>query len=113
MSVGENIKQHREEAKLSQEALGEKVGSTAKTVARWEADQNFPGADAIIALASVFGCSTDELLLERHQRDISPEMRALFRRFGELPADLKPLARSIISSVLADLEEEAARKIVA
>ncbi|SPZ16882.1 prophage PSPPH05, DNA-binding protein [Pseudomonas luteola] len=113
MSVGENIRQKREELKLSQGALGEKIGSTEKTVARWESDKNFPGADAIIALAQVFNCSTDELLLERHERDVSPEMRALFRRFADLPEEMKPIVKSVINGVISSFEEAASRQEVA
>ncbi|GCA55501.1 transcriptional repressor DicA [Pseudomonas sp. SCT] len=113
MSVGENIRQKRESMKLSQDGLASLIGSTAKTVARWESDANFPGGDAIINMAHVFGCSTDEILLERSEREISPEMRALFRRFGDLPDELKPMARGMIGAILASLEEEAARKTAA
>ncbi|MCQ4285800.1 helix-turn-helix domain-containing protein [Pseudomonas stutzeri] len=113
MSVGENIRQKREAAKLSQDALATMIGSTAKTVARWESDANFPGGDAVIQMAHVFGCSTDEILLERNEREISPELRALFRRFGDLPDDLKPMARGMIGAILASLEEEASRKSAA
>jgi len=113
MSVGKNIEQKRKAVDMSQQALAEKIGSTAKTVGRWEADENFPGGDAVINMAHVFGCSTDEILLERHERDISPEMRALFRRFSDLPEEMKPLARGMISAILSNFEEEAARKNVA
>ncbi|CAD2251296.1 hypothetical protein PSEUDT2_02519 [Stutzerimonas stutzeri] len=113
MSVGENIRQKRESMKLSQDGLASLIGSTAKTVARWESDTNFPGGDAIINMANVFGCSTDEILLERSEREISPEMRALFRRFGDLPDELKPMARGMIGAILSSLEEEAARKTAA
>lgn len=113
MSVGENIRQKRAAMELSQQALAEKIGSTAKTIARWESDENYPGGDAIINMAHVFGCSTDEILLERSEREISPEMRALFRRFGDLPDDLKPMARGMIGAILASMEEEAARKTAA
>lgn len=113
MSVGENIKQKRTALELSQEGLAALIGSTAKTVARWEADTNFPGGDAVIHMARVFGCSTDEILLERSEREISPEMRALFRRFGDLPDEFKPMARGMIGAIIASLEEEAARKTAA
>jgi transcriptional regulator with XRE-family HTH domain len=113
MSIGENIRLKREELGLSQRKLAEAIESGENTLVGWEKDKNAPPGDKVAALAKVFGCSTDEILLERHERDISPEMRALFRRFAELPPELKPLARSTISAVLTGLEEEAARKGVA
>lgn len=113
MSIGENIRLKREELGLSQRKLAEAIESGENTLVGWEKDKNAPPGDKVAAMAKVFGCSTDEILLERHERDISPEMRALFRRFAELPEDFKPLARSLVSGVLTGLEEDAARKNVA
>lgn len=113
MSIGDNIRQKREGMGLSQKKLAEAIDSGENTLVGWEKDKNAPPGDKVAAMAKVFGCSTDEILLERHERDISPEMRSLFRRFGDLPDDLKPMARSMVSALLASLEEEAARKSVA
>jgi transcriptional regulator with XRE-family HTH domain len=113
MSIGENIRQKREDQGLSQKRLAEAIESGENTVVGWEKDKNAPPGDKVVAMAKLFGCSTDEILMERHERDISPEMRALFRRFGDLPEDMKPMARSMISALLSSLEEEASRKSVA
>lgn len=113
MSIGENIRQKREDHGLSQKKLAEAIESGENTVVGWEKDKNAPPGDKVVAMAKLFGCSTDEILMERHERDISPEMRALFRRFGDLPEEMKPMARSMISALLASLEEEASRKSVA
>lgn len=110
VSVGENIRQKRLALNLSQDTLGRQIGTTGKTVARWEQDENLPGGEAVIHMASVFGCSTDEILLTEQEREITPEIRALFRRFSELPEGMKPMARGMIGAILASLEEEAARK---
>lgn len=110
MSIGENIKQRRQASGLSQQKLAEALGCGMTTLVGWEKDVNAPPGDKIVMMAKLFGCSTDEILLERNERDISPEMRALFRRFAELPDDLKSIARSTISGVLNAMEEEAARK---
>lgn len=113
MSIGENIRLKREAMGLSQKALAEAIESGENTLAGWEKDKNPPPGDKVVAMAKLFGCSTDEILLERHERDVSPEMRALFRRFSDLPDDMKPLARSMMSALLASIEDEAARKHVA
>lgn len=110
MSIGENIRQRREAAGMSQKKLAEALGCGMTTLVGWEKDVNAPPGDKIVMMAKLFGCSTDEILLEREERDISPEMRALFRRFAELPDNLKVIGRSTISGILTALEEEAARK---
>lgn len=113
MSIGENIRSKREAHGLSQKKLAEAIESGENTLVGWEKDKNAPPGDKVAAMARLFGCSTDEILMEQHERDISPELRALFRRFGELPDDMKPMARSAISALLSTFEEEAARKSVA
>lgn len=113
MSIGENIRSKREAHGLSQKKLAEAIESGENTLVGWEKDKNAPPGDKVAAMARLFGCSTDEILMEQHEREISPELRALFRRFGELPDDMKPMARSAISALLSTFEEEAARKSVA
>lgn len=113
MSIGENIRQKRESAGMSQKTLAESLESGLNTVSGWEKDINAPPGDKVVAMAKLFGCSTDEILLERHSRDVTPEMRALFRRFNDLPDEFKHLARSMVGGMLASIEEEASRKHVA
>lgn len=110
MSIGENIRQRREAAGMSQKKLADAIGCGMTTLVGWEKDVNAPPGDKVVAMAKLFGCSTDEILLERHERDISPEMRALFRRFADLPDEIKPMARGLVSGILTELEEEAVRK---
>lgn len=112
MSIGENIREKRESLNISQKSLADALGSGLNTVAAWEKDASSPPGNKIVEIAKVFGCSTDEILLERTQRDLAPEMRALFRRFADLSEDLKPLARGMMSAVLTSLEEEESRKSV-
>ncbi|MBD8710317.1 helix-turn-helix transcriptional regulator [Pseudomonas sp. CFBP 13711] len=113
MSIGENIRQKREAVGMSQKTLAEAIESGENTVAGWEKDKNAPPGDKVVMMARLFGCSTDEILLEKQDRDVSPEMRALFRRFNDLPDELKPLARSMVGGLLASIEEEASRQHVA
>lgn len=109
MSIGENIRQKRDLIEMSQKALAEAIDSGENTVSGWEKGKNAPPGDKVAAMARLFGCSTDEILLDSHERDVAPEMRALFRRFSDLPDELKPLARGIIGAALGALEEEANR----
>ncbi|QLG96424.1 helix-turn-helix transcriptional regulator [Pseudomonas yamanorum] len=113
MSIGENIRTKREAIGLSQKALAEAIGSGENTVAGWEKDKNAPPGDKVVSMSKLFGCATDEILLENSERDVTPEMKALFRRFSDLPDSMKPLARSMMSALLASIEDEASRKHVA
>lgn len=52
----------RRQAGLTQEALGEKLGVTNKTVSRWENGNYMPDIDTLQLLSQIFQVSLNELL---------------------------------------------------
>ena len=62
MILSEKITELRKMNGLSQEALGEKIGVSRQAVSKWEMAQTVPDLNKIIAMAEVFGVSTDALL---------------------------------------------------
>lgn len=104
MSIGDNIRIQRERSRLSQKAVAEALGSGENTVAGWEKGRSIPPGDKVAALAKLFKCSTDEILLEESDRNVSEDMKALFRRYNELDEHIKPMARNIINGMLGSLE---------
>lgn len=52
----------RKENKLSQEALAEKLGLSRQAISKWERAEASPDTDNLIALATLYGISLDELL---------------------------------------------------
>ncbi len=63
MTLGERILHYRKCAGLSQEMLAERLGVSRQAVSKWEGDAAQPELDKIIALAKLFGITTDQLLL--------------------------------------------------
>ncbi len=61
MSLGENIRQARKAAGLSQETLGERLGVVSQTVSKWERDESSPDAALLPPLAEALGTSLDRL----------------------------------------------------
>lgn len=57
----ESIKILRMERNLKQTDLAEKLGVTQGTVSYWESDGVFPPSRFLPKLASIFGCTIDEL----------------------------------------------------
>ena len=64
MKLNENILYYRKAAKLSQEELAAQVGVSRQAVSKWELGDAVPELDKLLALARVFGVTTDELLSE-------------------------------------------------
>lgn len=62
VKVGKFIAQLRREQGLTQEALGQKVGVTNKTVSRWETGAYMPDIELLVPLGEALGVSVNELL---------------------------------------------------
>ena len=62
MTLGENIKNRREELKLSQEYVAEQLGVSRQAVSKWETGQSEPTASTLIQLAEVFDINLSELV---------------------------------------------------
>ncbi|MCL2194525.1 MAG: helix-turn-helix domain-containing protein [Oscillospiraceae bacterium] len=62
MELHDRIQQLRKVRGISQEELGEQVEVSRQAVSKWESGQSMPDVDKIIALAALFGVSTDYLL---------------------------------------------------
>lgn len=63
-SLGEVLKQHREECKMTQEFVAEAIGVSRQAVSKWENGTSDPSTSNLIALAKLFNISTEELLRE-------------------------------------------------
>lgn len=68
MALGERIKQLRKDAGWSQAELGEKVGTDAGRISRYEAGRITPSAEALVRIAEVFNVSLDHLLIDNIPR---------------------------------------------
>lgn len=90
--VGKFIAALRHERGLTQEALGEKLGVTNKTVSRWETGAYMPDIELLIPLGETLGVSVNELLAgerlddERFRRQADENLVAAVR---ESSFDLK------------------------
>ena len=60
--LGDNIRKYRKLNQLSQDELAEKLEVTRQSISLWETGQTQPSLDKIVALAKLFGISTDSLL---------------------------------------------------
>ena len=63
-SLGEVLKQHREECKMTQEFVAEAIGVSRQAVSKWENGTSDPNTSNLIALAKLFKISPEEFLDE-------------------------------------------------
>lgn len=57
-----NIKQLREQRDMTQEELAKRLGVKPPAVSKWERGLTYPIMDKVIAMAEVFGVSTDVVM---------------------------------------------------
>ena len=63
-SLGEVLKQHRVNSKMTQEFVAESLGVSRQAVSKWESGASDPSTTNLMALAKLFGVSAEELLKE-------------------------------------------------
>ena len=63
-SLGEVLKQHRIDSKMTQEFVAETLGVSRQAVSKWESGVSDPSATNLMALAKLFGVSAEDLLKE-------------------------------------------------
>ena len=74
MTIGERITQIRKEQGLSQEAFGDTLGVSRQSISKWEADQNIPDVDKLIAISKKYGVSVGWLLGTEEERSAAGEL---------------------------------------
>ena len=63
-ALGEVLKQHRLNCKMTQEFVAETLGVSRQAVSKWESGASAPSTTNLMALAKVFDVSAEELLKE-------------------------------------------------
>lgn len=98
MSLGENIKNKRQELKLSQEYIAEQLGISRQAVSKWETGLSEPTANNLIELAELFEISVSDLV---NPEKCTKEQRASKKQPNPiLRTNLSMLAISIHAGVL-------------
>lgn len=99
MSFSEKIRLIRNENRLSQEELADRLGVSRQTVSKWELGNAYPEIDKLIAISNVYQVSIDYLLKDNC---ISGRVkyesidRALIQFLGA-SNDMEEISQSLIS----------------
>ena len=63
-SLGEALKAHRTDCKMTQEFVAEHLGVSRQAVSKWENGTSDPSTSNLLALAKLYGIRAEELLKE-------------------------------------------------
>ena len=91
MTFGEKLQALRQRTGMSQDALAERLNVSRQAVSRWERDETMPETDKVVALADIFGVTTDYLLRPQTQQQTPPEDEP--PRSGHAPAGQDTISR--------------------
>ncbi len=85
MKFANKLKNIRKRIGISQEELADKINVSRQAVTKWETGKGIPDIDNIIALATLFNVSIDDLLLDRENE--KPESEYMFESVTEYDID--------------------------
>lgn len=118
MNYGERLKRLREDRKLSQQQLADRLNINRSTYARYELGQTQPDYETLQRLADFYGVSVDYLFGRENKKNL-PELTAkderdIAKRMEKLKKDLvngeglsfrgEPMSPEAIESVLDAIE---------
>ena len=66
-SLGEALKVHRTQCKMTQEFVAETIGVSRQAVSKWENNSSCPDVSLLTEIADYFGVSVDSLLRENEE----------------------------------------------
>ncbi|WP_080145890.1 helix-turn-helix domain-containing protein [Marinilactibacillus piezotolerans] len=64
MTIGEKLKAKRQGAKLSQQALAEKLHVSRQNISSWEVGRTYPDLDILVTISEFYQIPLDDLLKE-------------------------------------------------
>ena len=99
---GHRLRELRDRAGLSQEALAKRAKLSSATISRIELGQSSPNLDTMVALANALGLTVTGLLI-----DITDEAAELAALIRELPRRDQVLAYALVGTMRVQVAVEA------
>lgn len=90
MTLGEKLQKLRKARAWTQEQLAERMGVSRQSLSKWESDGALPDTDHVIALADLFGVTTDYLLREERRSPVEGTEEAPDEPAAAAAADAAP-----------------------
>ena len=97
MTFGEKLKKLRNENRLTQDELAERLYVTRTAISKWETDKGYPNIESLKAIASFFSITVDDLLSSDEILTIADEEQKQARkRFIDLIFGLLDICNSLL-----------------
>lgn len=93
--LGENIRELRKQAGLTQEKIALALSVTPQAVSSWERGRTEPNMGQMELLKEAFGCEMSDLLKNTYHA-ITPANRALIDAYESAPRNVQEAIRSLL-----------------
>ena len=101
-TISDNIRNLRKASNMSQDELAEKLGVSRQSVSLWETGQTQPTIDNIVALAKIFGTTSDAILATDAETESKTDLPAVETSPEESGKSKKiPVRRIVIAASAA------------
>lgn len=100
MELGKQIKTYRQNAKLSQEELANRIYVSRQTISNWENDKSYPDMNSLVLLSEIFKTSIDNQIrgdIDIMKEVINKEEIAKFNHYGRIYSIM--LIATVVSAV--------------
>lgn len=103
MDFGQRLKLLREEKDMDREQLGERLGMSYSTIAKYETNNRFPDRQTLLRLADIFDVSLDYLLGKSEFRKTLPQSVEPYlpEGFEELPPEAREEVLVVLDYIMA------------
>ena len=98
MKFGEKLKDARQKAELTQEAVAKQIGVSRQSLSNWENDRTYPDLASVLKLSDLYELSLDDLL--REDMELRRRMEQNRKRWENLGGALHDFALLLVASVI-------------
>ncbi len=114
-SFGELLRELREDKRITQKELAQKICVTVGTISNYENDQHLPDIEKLIMLADFFNVSTDYLLgrsISQYSPDIFKKEIAAGKTYASFISDYQSLSSRQQQAILIIIDDMKFRSTV-
>lgn len=101
LNIGDNIRQYRKRANLTQEQLADTLGVSYQSVSRWENCSTYPDMELLPSIAKAFNVSIDELLGMPEEKK-EQEAEGIFTKLAKASFE-KPVNTEKVIELIRDI----------
>ncbi len=103
--LGKNLRKYRKRAKLTQEALAEKVDRSNSHIGQIENGRGIPSLNTVVEIANVLGVTVDQLIISDSRYPELTYLKGFDERLQRMPVPVRRTACQMIQELLDVMEK--------